>query len=699
MSAVVLAAGEGTRMRSTRPKPLHRLCGRPMVLHVLDALAELSVARVVVVVGHRAEWVTKTLIEHAPPGMAIEFVEQVEQRGTGDAMAVALTGLPDEDGDDDGDVVVLPGDTPLLRPATLAALVHQHRISDNAATLLTAELDDPSGYGRVVRGRDDSVARVVEHVDASDDELAVREINTSIYCFRRSVLAPSLRRLSPANAQGEHYLTDVVGVLYEAGHKVGSVLVSDTMEVAGVNDRAQLAVAEAELRDRINERWMRRGVTMWDPERTYIDVDVEIDPDVVHAPGGHPPGVVCRGRTRRDRPRRPSGRHGGGGGGTGGFECGPALGDRGQCPYRSVRRAGRGNRGAGRRGGRAVDRDSRGDRPGSDGSDGSGSVVGMEFTPRRRLELVSGRSHPELARDVARQLGVELGEANLREFANGEIHCRFDTSIRGSDVFIIQTHCGPVNDSLMEHLIMIDAAKRASAKRITAVCPYYGYSRQDRKATGREPITAKLVADMLSVAGADRVVSVDLHSGQIQGFFNVPFDHLTAAPVLVDYLRTQRSDDLVVVAPDAGRVKVAERFSQHLTADLAVVHKRRLRGTANQVEALHVVGDVEGRQCVLIDDMIDTAGTIVAAADLLVDRGAAEVWCMATHAVLSDPAVDRLKNSALTRVVVTNTLPIPQDRHFDKLEVLSVAKLISDAIDAVFEDSSVSEIFGGENLA
>jgi len=183
----------------------------------------------------------------------------------------------------------------------------------------------------------------------------------------------------------------------------------------------------------------------------------------------------------------------------------------------------------------------------------------------------------------------------------------------------------------MEHLIMIDAAKRASAKRITAVCPYYGYSRQDRKATGREPITAKLVADMLSVAGADRVVSVDLHSGQIQGFFDIPFDHLTAAPVMVDYLRKHLSDDLVVVAPDAGRVKVAERFSQHLTADLAVVHKRRLRGVANQVEALHVVGDVEGRQCVLIDDMIDTAGTIVAAADLLADRGATEVWCMATH--------------------------------------------------------------------
>jgi len=285
LSAVVLAAGEGTRMRSARPKPLHRLCGRPMVLHVLDALAELSVSRVVVVVGHRAEWVTKTLIEHAPPGMAIEFVEQVEQRGTGDAMSVALTGLPDDDEDEEGDVVVLPGDTPLLRPATLATLVRRHRATDSAATLLTAVLEDPTGYGRVVRGRNDGVARVVEQGDATDEELAVQEVNTSIYCVRRSVLAPSLRRLSPSNAQGEYYLTDVVGVLSEAGHRVESLVVEDTMEVAGVNDRAQLAVAEAELRDRINERWMRKGVTMWDPERTYIDADVQLGTDVVLLPG------------------------------------------------------------------------------------------------------------------------------------------------------------------------------------------------------------------------------------------------------------------------------------------------------------------------------------------------------------------------------------------------------------------------------
>ena len=322
----------------------------------------------------------------------------------------------------------------------------------------------------------------------------------------------------------------------------------------------------------------------------------------------------------------------------------------------------------------------------------------MELIGRRKLELVSGRSNRPLAEQIAAHLGVELGEPNLREFANGEIHCRYDLSIRGSDLFIIQTHCGPVNDSIMEHLIMIDAAKRASAKRITAVAPYYGYSRQDRKATGREPITAKLVADMLSVAGADRVVSVDLHSGQIQGFSDVPFDHLTAAPVLEAYMREHFDNDVVVVAPDAGRVKVAERYSQHLGVELALVHKTRPRGTINEVKARHVIGEVEGRHCVLIDDMIDTAGTICAAAELLAEAGASEISVMATHAMLSDPAVDRLKAAPISRVVVTDTLPVAEDRYFDKLEILSVSKIIADAIDAVFEDTSVSELFGGDNL-
>ena len=321
----------------------------------------------------------------------------------------------------------------------------------------------------------------------------------------------------------------------------------------------------------------------------------------------------------------------------------------------------------------------------------------MELVAKKQLRLYSGSSHRALAEEVADHLGVELGEPNLRRFANGEIHCRFDESVRGCDVFIIQSHADPINTSIMEQLIMIDAAKRASAKRITAVCPYYGYSRQDRKAEGREPIAAKLVADLLSVAGVSRMMSVDLHSGQIQGFFDKPVDHLVAMPVLLEYLHKEAADDIVIVSPDAGRVKVAERYSQAMRSDLAFVHKRHVKGQANSVEARGVIGEVSGRRCLLIDDMIDTAGTIVAAADILVEFGATEVWAMATHGVLSDPATDRLKNSVISRVVVTNTVPLPEEKRIDKLEVLSVANVIADAIDAVFEDTSVSEIFGGEN--
>jgi ribose-phosphate pyrophosphokinase len=323
----------------------------------------------------------------------------------------------------------------------------------------------------------------------------------------------------------------------------------------------------------------------------------------------------------------------------------------------------------------------------------------MELVTKKILRLYSGRSHPALAAEIAQHLGVPLGEANLRDFANGEIHCRFGENIRGADVFIIQSHCGSVNDALMEQLIMIDAAKRASAKRISAVCPLYGYARQDRKAEGREPITAKLMADLMTTAGASRMLSVDLHSGQIQGFFDKPVDHLTAMPVLLDYLRRECGDDMVVVAPDAGRVKVAERYSQHLGADLAFVHKRHVKGKADAVEARGVIGEVAGRRCVIIDDRIDTAGTIVAAADILVEHGATEVWALATHAILAEPAIDRLKNSVIARVVVTDTVPLTSDKQLDKIEVLSVAAIIADAIDAVFEDKSVSELFGGENQA
>ncbi len=320
-----------------------------------------------------------------------------------------------------------------------------------------------------------------------------------------------------------------------------------------------------------------------------------------------------------------------------------------------------------------------------------------ELIPRKRLQLFAGRSNLPLAHDIAEHLGVVLGDANLSEFADGELHCRFGASIRGADVFIIQTHSRPVNKSIMEQLVMIDAAKRASAKRITAVCPYYGYSRQDRKAREREPITAKLVADILSTAGVDRVISVDLHSGQIQGFFDVPVDHLTAMPILTAYVQDHVGRDVVIVSPDAGRVKLAERFARHLHADLAIIHKRRPVVEANQVEALDVVGNVEGRVCVVVDDMIDTAGTITAAAEQLRDHGASEVHAMATHGIFSEPAIDRIKNSLISKVVVTDTLPLSADSRFDKVEVLSVAGIIGDAIAAVFEDTSVSEIFGGEN--
>ncbi|HEX6165499.1 MAG TPA: sugar phosphate nucleotidyltransferase [Acidimicrobiales bacterium] len=288
LSAIILAAGQGTRMRSARPKPLHMLCGRPLVRYVLDAVAGGDATRAVVVVGFGADVVIKTLQEDPGP-VPLEFVEQRVQNGTGEAVAVGLTGLPDDDVDDpdadDGDVLVLPGDTPLIRPETLAALVVEHRLSGAACTLLTARMPDPTGYGRVVRDKDGRVRRIVEQHDADDAELAIDEINTSIYVFRRGLLAPALRRLTPDNAQGELYVTDVVGVLAEAGHPVVSLVAQDPDETQGVNDRAQLAVAEAELRRRTNERWMREGVGMVDPAATYIDTTVTLAPDVVLFPG------------------------------------------------------------------------------------------------------------------------------------------------------------------------------------------------------------------------------------------------------------------------------------------------------------------------------------------------------------------------------------------------------------------------------
>jgi len=324
----------------------------------------------------------------------------------------------------------------------------------------------------------------------------------------------------------------------------------------------------------------------------------------------------------------------------------------------------------------------------------------VEIVTKKKLMLFAGTTHRALSEEIAENLGVPLSPAKMSRFASGEIYFRSEESVRGSDIFIIQTHADPVNESIMEQLVMIDAMKRASAKRITAVIPYYGYSRQDKKGLAREPISAKLIADLISVSGANRVVSVDLHAGQIQGYFDFPFDHLTALPVLTQYLQDDlglHGDDLVVVAPDAGRIRTAERLREYLHADLAFLYKRRSRTEANKIEEMAVVGEVEGRPCVLVDDMIDTAGTVAKGAIALAQQGAGPIYAAATHPVLSGKAVQNLEESPIAEVVVTNTMPIPEEKMFGKLKVLSIAPLIADALRAVFEDSSVSEIFHGEN--
>jgi ribose-phosphate pyrophosphokinase len=322
----------------------------------------------------------------------------------------------------------------------------------------------------------------------------------------------------------------------------------------------------------------------------------------------------------------------------------------------------------------------------------------MNTIARKDLKILSGNHHPELAENIARRLGVHVTPVQLTSFANGEIKCQILESIRGADVFIVQTHSVPVNDAIMEQAILIDAAKRASAKHITAVCPFFGYARQDRKASGREPITAKLVVDLLKIAGADRIVSVDLHSGQTQGFFDGPFDHLIAMPVLLEHLNKKLGQACVIVSPDAGRVKLAERYVSHLGADLAIFHKRRASKT-NAAEALHLIGEVEGRDCVVIDDMIDGAGTICAAAEQLKKHGAKSVLAIATHGIFSDPAAERLAASSIDYLAITDTLPLSISMKKPKIEVVSIVDLVADAIEAIFEERSVSALFGGENQA
>ncbi|MEX0429016.1 ribose-phosphate diphosphokinase [Nocardioides sp. DS6] len=321
----------------------------------------------------------------------------------------------------------------------------------------------------------------------------------------------------------------------------------------------------------------------------------------------------------------------------------------------------------------------------------------MKRTTEKNLMVFSGRAHPVLAEEVADLLGTQLVPTSAYDFANSEIYVRYEESVRGCDAFVIQSHTAPINQWIMEHLIMVDALKRASAKRITVVMPFWGYSRQDKKHRGREPISARLVADMFKIAGADRIISVDLHADQLQGYFDGPVDHLMALPLLSDYIKDKYgSQPLAVVSPDAGRIKVAERWAARLgNVPLAFIHKTRDINRPNETVANRVVGDVKDRICVLSDDMIDTGGTIVKAAEAIMNDGAAGVIIAATHAILSDPAVDRLKNSSAVEVVITNTLPVPDEKQFDKLTTLSIAPMLARAIREVFEDGSVTSMFDG----
>jgi ribose-phosphate pyrophosphokinase len=321
-------------------------------------------------------------------------------------------------------------------------------------------------------------------------------------------------------------------------------------------------------------------------------------------------------------------------------------------------------------------------------------VTGIKTTGEKKLMLFSGRAHPELAEEVAQQLGVGLVPTKVFDFANGEIYVRFQESARGADCFVIQSHTAPINKWIMEQLIMIDALKRASARSITVILPFFGYARQDKKHRGREPISARLISDLLKCSGADRILTVDLHTDQIQGFFDGPVDHLFALPVLADYVGAKVDrEKLTVVSPDAGRVRVADRWCDRLGAPLAIVHKRRDKDVANQVTVHEVVGDVKGRVCVLVDDMIDTGGTICAAAEALFANGAEDVIVTATHGVLSGPAADRLKNSKVSEFVFTDTLPTPGEVDLDKITVLSMAPTIARAVREVFEDGSVTSLF------
>jgi ribose-phosphate pyrophosphokinase len=565
-SAVILAAGKGTRMNSDLPKVVHKVGGRPMVCAVVDACRAVGCERIVVVVGYKQE-----LVRRALEGMNVEFAVQDEQLGTGHAVQCAASHFQKESQAPGRDVFVLCGDGPLIRAETLKKMLDCHRSQKASMTLATSIIDNPQGYGRIVRDAAGRFQAIVEQKNASPDQLAIREVNPSYYCCDAHAFIGTLERVQRNPVSGEYYITDVPELLLKSGKRVEVLPAVPPEDVLSINTPADL-----EHVDRI---------------------------------------------------------------------------------YRS------------RGGWSAADIDT--------------------------LKIFAGRTAQHVAHRVCEHLLLPLGQSHTQAFPDGELIVKVDEDVRGRDCFVICSTCQPVNDSLMELLIFIDCLRRASADRITVVLPYFGYARQDRKDEGRVPITAKLVANLITTAGAHRVLALDLHAAQIQGFFDLPVDHLSGSAVFTEYFQSVRAElgDLCLVSPDVGNVKVAEAMANLLGGDLAIINKRRLSGSV--VETGNLIGNVEGKTVLMFDDMISTAGTVHEAAKLVRSRGARHVIAAATHPVLVGPAVDRLASDVFDRVVVTNTIPLDDRvaplRH--KLVELCVGPLIGEAIHRIHHKKSVSALF------
>lgn len=564
-SAIILAAGKGTRMRSDLPKVVHPIGGRPMVCAVVDAVRAAGCGKIVVVVGYEQEKVREALA-----GYDVEFAVQTEQHGTGHAVMAAADAMRGVT----GEVFVLAGDGPLIRPKTLRELLSRHRHSGSAASLATSVIEDPTGYGRIVRDDQGRFRCIVEHKNATDEQRKIREVNPSYYCFDAATLFSTLKRVEKNPASGEYYITDVPDLLLRDGKRVEVVEAVPSEDVLSINTPEELAKVDRMFRTR-SESWAGSGYDTHD------------------------------------------------------------------------------------------------------------------------MKIFAGRNSRELTDRICTHLMMPMGSAKTNVFPDGEVLVKLDEDVRGRDCFVVLSTGAPVNDNLVELLIFIDCLRRASADRVTVVIPYFGYGRQDRKDEGRVPITAKLVANLVTAAGANRVMAVDLHAAQIQGFFDLPFDHLTATPVFFEYFMSIRKElgDLCLVSPDVGNVKVAEGFANLLGADLAIINKRRISGS--DVTTGNLIGKVEGKTVLMFDDMISTAGTICEAAKLVKQWGARDVIAAATHAVLVHPAMDRLTKSPISRLVVTNTVPLG-DRVApikDRVVELCVGPLLGEAIRRTHMNESISALF------